>query len=117
MTADHRTYADSAVIEYEPATGLLKVTGIGQDCIEAKEILSVSTKRVTVKAAVNIVLDTPNVICTNNLTTVSLTVTQGVQMAGNVTHSSGALMSNGIRVDKHRHAGVERGSHMTKEPQ
>ncbi|WP_334468119.1 phage baseplate assembly protein V [Arsenophonus sp. PmNCSU2021_1] len=117
LTADHRTYADGAVIEYEPATGLLKATGIKQGYIEAKNSLSVNAKQVTVKAAVNIELDTPNVICTHNLTTTSLTVTQGAQMAGDVTHSGGTLMSNGIRVDTHRHGGVERGSAMTEGPQ
>lgn len=62
LTANHRTYVDGAVIEYETTTGLLKENGIEKGCIEAKNSLSVSAKRVTVKAAVNIELDTPNVI-------------------------------------------------------
>ncbi|EFB70376.1 phage-related baseplate assembly protein, partial [Providencia rustigianii DSM 4541] len=66
LTADHRTYSDGAVIEYEPATGALKATGITTAHIEASEQVSAITQVVIVDAAKQIKLNTPTVICSDN---------------------------------------------------
>jgi len=49
---DRTEYADSAVIEYNPATGALNTTGI---------------KQVHIAASVSVTLDTPKTVCTNLL--------------------------------------------------
>lgn len=86
LTADHRTYSDGAVIEYEPATGALKATGIKTANIEASERITATTSVVVVNASQQINLKTPKVICSNNLTCATLNVTQGGEMSGNITH-------------------------------
>ncbi|MTC45916.1 phage baseplate assembly protein V [Providencia sp. wls1922] len=116
LTADHRTYSDGAVIEYEPATGALKATGITTAHIEASEQVSAITQVVIVDAAKKINLNTPNVICSDNLTCATLNVTKGGEMTGDITHKGGKFSSNGIVVDEHNHGGVERGGSRTDGP-
>jgi phage baseplate assembly protein V len=55
------TFPDGAVLEYEPASGALSVTGIKTADVQASESITASTKVVMVKAAKNITLDTPEV--------------------------------------------------------
>jgi len=98
----HWSFPDGAVIEYEPETGALNATGI---------------QTATIKAAVKILFDTPEVECTTLLKTAQLEVTKGVTMKGNVTHSGGKLSSNGVVVDDHDHGGVQRGGSRTDGPQ
>ncbi|EFB70323.1 phage baseplate assembly protein V, partial [Providencia rustigianii DSM 4541] len=109
LTADHRTYSDGAVIEYEPATGALKATGITTAHIEASEQVSAETQVVIVNAAQQIKLNTPTVICSDNLTCATLNVTKGGEMTGDITHKGGKFSSNGVVVDDHSHGGVQRG--------
>lgn len=116
LTADHRTYSDGAVIEYEPATGALKATGITTAHIEASEQVSAITQVVIVDAAKQINLNTPTVICSDNLTCATLNVTKGGEMTGDITHKGGKFSSNGIVVDEHNHGGVERGGSRTDGP-
>ncbi|WP_265693739.1 phage baseplate assembly protein V [Providencia rustigianii] len=116
LTADHRTYSDGAVIEYEPATGALKATGITTAHIEASEQVSATTQVVIVNADQQIKLNTPTVICSDNLTCATLNVTKGGEMTGNITHKGGKFSSNGIVVDEHNHGGVERGGSRTDGP-
>lgn len=98
----HWSFPDGAVIEYEPETGALNATGI---------------QTATIKAAVKILFDSPEVECTALLKTAQLEVTKGVTMKGNVTHSGGKLSSNGVVVDDHDHGGVQRGGSRTDGPQ
>lgn len=86
----HWSFPDGAVIEYEPATGALSATGI---------------QTATIKAAVKILFDSPEVECTTLLKTAQLEVTQGGTMKGNVTHSGGSLSSNGKVLHTHKHPG------------
>lgn len=98
----HWSFPDGAVIEYEPETGALTATGI---------------QTATIKAAVKILFDSPEVECTALLKTAQLEVTQGATMKGDVTHSGGKLSSNGVVVDDHDHGGVQRGGSRTDGPQ
>lgn len=106
----HVTFPDGAVMEYEPETSALTVSGIKTAVITASESLTATVPRVTVKAAECITLDTPEVVCTNKLTTATLEVRQGGTMTGSVTHTGGALTSNGIVLHTHRHPGDSGGT-------
>nr|ELR5111150.1 phage baseplate assembly protein V [Providencia stuartii] len=117
LTADHRTYSDGAVIEYEPATGHLKAVGITLATLEASEHIQATATRVTVNASEQIQLNTPTVICSHNLTCATLNVTKGGKMTGNITHTDGAFSSNGVVIDDHDHGGVQRGGSRTDGPQ
>ena len=66
-----------------------------------------------VEASVKITLETPEVECTNLLTTKNLNVTKGGEMRGNFNHTGGAFKSNGVQVDDHNHGEVERGGDWT----
>lgn len=112
----HIHFPDDAVLEYEPATGALSVTGIKTADVQASESITASTKVVMVKAAKKITLDTPEVICTNKLTTGTLEVKKGGTMTGNIEHSGGSFSSNGVVADKHTHGGVQNGGGKTDDP-
>ncbi|XOQ09871.1 MAG: Phage baseplate assembly protein V [Serratia liquefaciens] len=112
----HIQFPDGAVLEYEPASGALSVTGIKTADVQASESITASTKVVIVKAAENITLDTPEVICTNKLTTGTLEVKKGGTMTGDIEHSGGSFSSNGVVVDKHLHGGVQTGGGQTGKP-
>lgn len=86
----HWSFPDGAVIEYEPATGALTACGI---------------KTATISAAVQVLLDTPLVECTNLLRTAQLDVTGGGTMKGDITHTAGSLSSNGKVLHSHKHPG------------
>lgn len=115
--AYHASFPDGAVIEYEPETGALAVTGIKTADVQASESITANTKVVMVKAAESITLDTPDVVCTNKLTTGTLEVKKGGKMSGDIEHTDGAFKSNGVQVDKHSHGGVQRGSDWTEKTQ
>ncbi len=112
--AVHLAFPDGAVIEYEPASGALKVSGIQTASISAAKSATVTVPVVTVTASTRITLDTPEVVCTNKLITGTLEVQKGGTMKGNIQHSGGALTSNGVRVDEHSHGGIERGGSWTE---
>lgn len=86
----HWSFPDGAVIEYEPATGALTASGI---------------QTATITAAVQVLLDTPLVECTQLLRTAQLDVTDGGTMKGNITHTGGNLSSNGKVLHSHKHPG------------
>lgn len=117
LTADHRTYSDGAVIEYEPTTGKLIATGIKTALIKASDFITATAPTVTVNASEQILFDTPSVICTNNLTTATLNVLQGGEMAGDFNHNGGAITSNGITLHDHKHGGVRSGGDTSGGPQ
>jgi phage baseplate assembly protein V len=110
----HVAFPDGAVIEYEPETGALTVSGIKTADITASESLTATVPLVTVRAQTRITLDTPEVVCTNKLITGSLEVQAGGTMNGNISHSGGALTSNGVQVDNHNHGGVQKGGSWTE---
>ncbi|MEI7250037.1 phage baseplate assembly protein V [Pectobacterium versatile] len=101
----HISFPDGAVIEYEPETGALTVSGIKTATITASESLTATVPLVTVKASTRITLDTPEVVCTNKLITGTLEVKQGGTMSGNIEHSGGSLSSNGKVLHTHKHPG------------
>ena len=108
------TFPDGARFEYEPESSHLTVTGIATAVIEASESISVTAPNITCTASVKITLDTPEVECTNNLTTATLQVMQGGKMSGDIEHSGGQFSSNGVVVDSHDHGGVQRGGDWTE---
>jgi len=110
----HVAFPDGAVIEYEPETGALAVSGIRTADITASESLTATVPLVTVRAQTRITLDTPEVVCTNKLITGSLEVQAGGTMKGNISHSGGALTSNCVQVDSHNHGGVQKGGSWTE---
>lgn len=112
--ACHVRFTDGAVIEYEPQTGALAVTGIKTADVQASESITANTKVVMVKAAESITLDTPEVVCTNKLTTGTLEVKKGGKMSGDIEHVEGTFKSNGVQVDKHSHGSVQRGNDWTE---
>lgn len=110
----HVAFPDGAVIEYEPETGALTVSGIKTADVTASESITATVPVVLVKASTSITLDTPEVICTNKLTTATLEVQKGGKMTGNIEHSGGTFKSNGVQVDDHGHGGVQRGGVWTE---
>ncbi|HGN8994512.1 TPA: phage baseplate assembly protein V, partial [Klebsiella michiganensis] len=86
------TAPDGATFRYDAEAGALQVKGIQSAVVEA---------------SVKITLDTPEVECTNLLTTKNLNVTKGGEMHGDITHTGGAFTSNGVQVDDHDHGAVE----------
>lgn len=117
LTANNVTYPDGAVIEYEPATGALKATGIKTAMIDAADSITATSPVVIVNAEENIRLVTPTVICSDNLTCATLNVMQGGEMSGSFKHTGGTFSSNGVVIDDHDHGGVERGGSRTDGPQ
>lgn len=108
-------FPDGAVIGYEPETSALTVSGIKTAAISASASITVTAPIVTVKASARIKLDTPEVVCTNKLTTATLEVKEGGQMGGNIEHSGGTFKSNGVQIDKHDHGNVKSGGGWTKD--
>ncbi|KHN51332.1 phage baseplate assembly protein V [Pectobacterium fontis] len=108
--AYHVSFPDGAVIEYEPATGALTVSGVKTATLTASESLTATVPLVTVKASTRITLDTPEVVCTNKLITGTLEVQKGGEMRGNIQHSGGSLSSNGKVLHTHQHPGDSGGT-------
>ena len=115
--AIHLAFPDGAIFEYEPKTSALNVGGIKTAVINASQKVDVTAPEVSCTASTRITLDTPEVVCTHKLTTGSLDVKQGGTLTGNITHSGGSLISNGIIVHTHRHSGVQSGNGQTGGPQ
>ncbi|HGW5582260.1 phage baseplate assembly protein V [Enterobacter kobei] len=109
----HVSFPDGAVIEYEPENGALTVSGIKTADVTASESITATVPVVLVKAETRITLDTPEVVCTNKLTTGTLEVQKGGKMTGNIEHTGGKFISNGVQVDDHDHGGVKRGDDRT----
>ncbi|WP_433647175.1 phage baseplate assembly protein V [Kosakonia pseudosacchari] len=106
----HIAFPDGAVIEYEPKTSALTVSGIKTADVTASESLTATAPLVTVKASTRITLDTPEVVCTNKLITGSLEVQRGGTLRGDIEHSGGALSSNGKVLHTHKHPGDSGGT-------
>ncbi len=112
--ACHVEFPDGAAMSYEPETGALTVTGIKTADVTASDSVAVSVPVVLVKAETRIILDTPEVVCTNKLTTGTLEVKKGGKMSGDIEHSGGSLSSNGKVLHTHKHPGDSGGE--TGEP-
>lgn len=110
----HIAFPDGAVIEYEPETSTLSVSGIKTADVTASESVTVTVPVVMVRASSKITLDTPEVVCTNKLITGKLEVQKGGTMRGNIAHTGGTFTSNGVQVDDHDHGGVQRGGSWTE---
>ncbi|MCO0822180.1 phage baseplate assembly protein V [Enterobacter hormaechei] len=110
----HVSFPDGAIIEYEPESGALTVSGIKTADVTASESITATVPVVLVKAETRITLDTPEVVCTNKLTTGMLEVKKGGKMTGNIEHTGGTLTSNGVQVDNHAHGNVQSGGSWTK---
>lgn len=110
----HVTFPDGAVIEYEPETGALTVSGIKTADVTASDSITATVPVVLVKAETRITLDTPEVVCTNKLTTGTIEVQKGGTMRGNIEHTDGTFKSNGVQVDDHGHGGVQKGASWTE---
>src|SRR5471032_1553647 len=67
--AVHLSFPDGAVIEYEPATSALTVTGVKTATLSAAEKVSVTAPEIACHASSRITLDTPEVVCAHKLTT------------------------------------------------
>ncbi|MGK3191676.1 phage baseplate assembly protein V [Enterobacter soli] len=113
--AFHVAFPDGAVIEYEPDSGALTVSGIKTADVTASDSITATVPVVLVKAATRITFDSPEVVCTNKLITGSLEVQKGGRMTGDIEHTGGKLTSNGVQVDDHAHGNVQSGGSWTKE--
>ena len=78
-------------MHYEPESGELQADGIKTAVINASESINATAPTITCAALVKILLDTPEVECTNNLTTGTLNVKKGGTMSGNVFTNNGTL--------------------------
>jgi phage baseplate assembly protein V len=107
-------FPDGATLHYEPDSGELLADGIKTAVINASESVNATAPNITCAASVKILLDTPEVECTNNLTTATLNVKKGGKMSGNITHTGGQFSSNSVVLDKHDHGGVQRGGSYTE---
>ncbi|WP_039057036.1 phage baseplate assembly protein V [Enterobacter sp. Bisph1] len=106
----HIAFPDGAVIEYEPKTSALMVSGIKTATVSASQSLTATVPEVLVKATTRITLDTPEVVCTHKLITGTLEVQQGGTMSGNISHGGGSLSSNGKVLHTHQHPGDSGGT-------
>lgn len=86
----HWSFPDGAVIEYEPASCALTASGI---------------QTATINAAVQVLLDSPLVECTQLLRNAQLDVTGGGTMKGDIEHSGGSFSSHGKVLHTHEHPG------------
>lgn len=93
------TAPDGAKFSYDAEAGALSASGM---------------KTATIQAETKITLDAPEVECTNHLKAKTFDFTEGGTMAGDVTHTGGALKSNGVQVDDHDHGKVQRGDAWTE---
>lgn len=110
----HVSFPDGAVMEYEPETGALTVSGIKTADVTASESITATVPVVMVKASTRVTLDSPEVVCTNKLITATLEVQEGGKMSGDIEHSGGAFTSNGVQLDDHGHGAVQRGGGWTE---
>lgn len=106
----HITFPDGAIIEYDPQTSALSVSGIKTASVTASESITATVPVVMIKADTRITLDTPEVVCTNKLITGTLEVQKGGTMKGNISHSDGELSSNGKVLHTHKHSNVKSGT-------
>ncbi len=81
---------------------------------EASALTASGMKTATITATTKITLDAPEVECAHHLITKTFSMTKGGEMTGNVTHSGGSFISNGVQVDDHGHGKVQSGNGWTE---
>ena len=106
----HIRFPDGAVIEYEPETSALTVSGVKTASVTASDSVTATVPVVMLKASTRVTLDTPEVVCTNRLITGTLEVQKGGTMRGNIEHTGGELSSNGKVLHTHKHPGDSGGT-------
>jgi phage baseplate assembly protein V len=105
---ERTVYPDGAVIEYDPDTSALKVSGI---------------KTASVQASERVTIDCPNSVFTGNLQVKKkLTVDQGAAITGAIAHNgkmtnSGGVSIDGINFGTHKHGDVQGGLGTSGGPQ
>tara|TARA_R110002033_G_scaffold166332_2_gene204961 strand:+ start:12323 stop:12931 length:609 start_codon:yes stop_codon:yes gene_type:complete len=108
---DHRDrtiYPDGAVIEYDPDTSALKVSGIKTATVQASELVTINC---------------PNSVFTGNVRVQKkLTVDEGAAVTGVISHNgkmtnSGGVSIDGIEFGTHKHGGVDTGPGTSGGPQ
>lgn len=123
-SADQETtvFPDGTTVDYNSASNTLTitVTGSGNVIINCKKA-NVNTETATVTASTSVTLDTPDTICTGNLT-VAKSFQMGSEggtatMTGNVAIEGGSLTHNGKNIgSNHAHSGVQSGGSNTGAP-
>lgn len=105
---ERTVYPDGALIEYDPDTSALEVSGIKTATVQASELVTI---------------DCPNSVFTGNLQVKKkLTVDEGAKITGSITHdgkmtNSGGVTIDGINFGTHKHGGVDAGSGTSGGPQ
>lgn len=95
------TAPDGARFSYDAQAGALEAQGM---------------KTAHIKASVGVTLETPVVECTSLLKARTFQLMEGGTMTGDITHSGGALSSNGVTLHAHVHGGVQGGNSDTGGP-
>ncbi|QIG65660.1 hypothetical protein [Salmonella phage PT1] len=116
-SADQETtvYPDGTTVDYNSASNTLTITVAGSGNV------IINCKVATVKAETSVTLDTPDTVCTGNLT-VAKSFQMGQEggsatMKGNVAIEGGSLTHNGKNVGStHSHSGVTPGGGNTGAP-
>ncbi len=116
-------YPDGSRVEYDSASHTLTVTvGAGSVVVNCKSA-AVNCETATVKASTSVTMDTPNTICTGNLTVAnSIAMGGGVgggsmSINGPVEINGASLTHNGKNVGStHSHGGVQSGGASTAVP-
>lgn len=115
---DHTIFPDGSTVDYNSATNTLTVTVVGAGNVV------VNCKQATVKADTGVTLDSPETICTGNLTIQKALNVQGTGVSGPVATVSGgmnfvggAVTHNGKNIGSdHHHSGVTSGGATTGDP-
>ncbi|MCY2325556.1 phage baseplate assembly protein V, partial [Klebsiella pneumoniae] len=90
-SADVTAYEDGGWFEYDPATGRWIIRGVKSVLIESSQVVSCKTGEFVIEA------DTTR-------------INSNVILNGDVTHGGGAMTSNGVVADKHKHPGDSGGT-------
>lgn len=108
FTTDKTIYPDGAVIEYNPETSALSVTGIKTAIVQASE---------------KVTIDCPSVQFTGNVTIDGkANIKQGADIQGSINHqgamsNKGGVTIDGINFGTHKHSGITPGNGVTGAPQ
>ena len=107
-------YADGTVVEYDKVKHTLLI-----DATESDGHVVIKCDTAKIESKTSIILDTPNTICTGNLS-VANSLSVGAEgggtatLKGNVVLSDGTLTHNGKNIgESHKHDGVQAGDSNT----
>ncbi|WP_433915598.1 phage baseplate assembly protein V [Yersinia alsatica] len=103
------SFPDGATLHYEAESGELRADGIKTVVINASESVNVTAPTIACATSVKILLATPEVECTHNLTIATLNVKKGGRISGEIEHFGGQCSSNGVVIDAHDHGQVQCG--------